>query len=174
MPEEPITFEFIRKTHREEQKESKLSKIPENFYIKAKEYLEQKRKLSAKQKNRMSSLEVKNVERLLEDIYNRRETKITNHAIMTARIDIAPENLIEEEKKLFEIIVDSLKKQRERILNSILKKSKESFETVTFKEDVEEFMGINLKKYGPYKKGDKAKIPKENADLLIRAGKAQR
>ncbi len=31
MPEEPITFEFIRKIQREEMSEPKLSKIPERF-----------------------------------------------------------------------------------------------------------------------------------------------
>jgi len=175
MPEEPITFEFIRKIQREEQREPRLSKIPEDFYQKAKTYLDQKRKLSAKQKNRMSTLEVKNVERLLEDIFNRRETKIVNHAIITSRIEIPPENLIEEEKEFFQSIVDSLRSQRERVLNTLLKKSKEEeFEKIKFIDDVEEFIGVNLKKYGAYKKGDEAKIPKENAQLLIRVGKAKK
>ncbi len=175
MPEEPITFEFIRKIHREEQREPRFSKIPEDFYQKAKTYLDQKRKLSAKQKNRMSTLEVRNVERLLEDIFNRRETKIMNHAIITSRTGIPPENLIEEEKEFFQTIADTLGSQRERVLNTLLKKSKEEeFEKIKFKEDVEEFIGVDLKKYGPYKKGDETKIPKENAKLLIRVGKAKK
>jgi len=175
MPEEPITFEFIRRVQREEQIETKLSKIPKNFYQKAKEYLEQKRKLSGKQKDRMSTLEMKNVERLLEDIYNRRETKIVNHAIITARTDIPPENLIEEEKEFFQAIADVLRSQRERVLNTLLKKSKEEdFEKIKFIDEVEEFVGIDLKKYGPYKEGDEARIPKENAKLLIKVDKAKK
>ena len=125
MPEEPITFEFIRKVQREEQGEARLSKLPEDFYQMAKVYLEQKKKLSIKQKDRLSTFEVKNVERLLEDIFNRRETKIVNHAIITARTDIAPENLFEHEKEFFQAIVDILNSQRERVLNTLLKKSKE-------------------------------------------------
>jgi DNA replication factor GINS len=172
MPEEPITFEFIRKIQREEQRESKLTKIPEDFYQKAKTYLEEKRKLSEKKKDKLTSVEVRNVERLLEDIYNRRETKLVNHAIITARTDIPPQNLIEEEKEFFEAIVNILKSQRERVLNKLLKKTKEEdLETVEFTDDVEEFVGVDLKSYGPFKKGEKARIPKENAQLLRKAKK---
>jgi len=44
---------------------------------------------------------------------------------------------------------------------------------VIFKEDVEEFLGIDEKTYGPFKKGEKALIPKENAEILIRRGVAE-
>jgi DNA replication initiation complex subunit (GINS family) len=176
MPEEPITFEFIRKVHREEQREPKLSRIPKDFYEKAKNYLEQKRKLSLKKKDKLDSLEVKNVERLLKDIFNRRETKIVTHAIITARTDIPPPNLIEEEKEFFEAMVNTLKGERDRVLNLLFKKTKElqDFEKVEFKENVKEFVGVDLKKYGPFKKGKKANIPKENAKLLIKMKKAKR
>jgi len=175
MPEEPITFEFIRRIQREEQKEPKLSKIPGDFYQKAKAYLEEKIKLSEKRKDKLASIEVKNVERLLEDIFNRRETKIVNHAIITTRTDIPPQNLIEDEEEFFEVVVNSLKTQRERVLNTLLKKTKEEdFEKIKFTDDVEEFVGTDLKKYGPFKKGDKAKIPKENAQLLVKAKKAKK
>lgn len=175
MPEEPITFEFIRRTQREEQREPKLSKIPEDFYHKARVYLEGKRKLSEKRKDKLTSIEAKNIERLLEDIFNRRETKILNHAIITTRTDIPPQNLIEDEKEFFESTVNMLRVQRERVLNTLLKKTKEEdFEMIKFIEDVDEFVGIDLKKYGPFKKGDKAKIPRENAQLLKKAKKAKK
>jgi len=168
MPEEPITFEFIRKIQREEQRESILSKIPEDFYQKAKTYLDQKRKLSEKQKDRKVSLELKNIERLLEDIFNRRETKMLDHAIITVRTDIPPQNLIEEEKEFFESSVNMLRTQRQRVLNTLLKKTKEieEFKRVKFLEDVDEFVGVDVKKYGPFKKGDKTNLPTENVKVL--------
>lgn len=175
MPEEPITFEFIRKIQREEQREPKLSKLPEDFYQKAKNYLEQKRKLYEKKGDKDIALEVRNAERLLEDIFNRRETKIITHAIITARTDIPPPNLLSQEKEIFEAMVEMIRKQRERVLNTLLKKSKEEkLEEVVFMEDVPEFIGADMKSYGPFKKGEKAKIPRENAMLLIDAKKARR
>jgi DNA replication factor GINS len=178
MPEEPITFEFIRKVQRDEQGEPKLSKIPEDFYQKAKEYLNQKRKLAEKHTDRNISLEAKNVEMLLEDIYNRRETKIVNHAIITARTGIPPQNLIVEEKEFFEIVANIFQKQRDRVLSLLFKKTKEKekeqFDTVTFKEDIEEFVGVDLQKYGPFKKGDTGRLPKENAELFIEKNLAKK
>jgi len=169
MPEEPITFEFIRKIQKEEQRESRLSKIPEDFYQKAKTYLDQKRKLSEKQKDRKVSLELKNIERLLEDIFNRRETKMFDHAIITVRTDIPPQNLIEEEKEFFESSVNMLRTQRQRVLNTLLKKTKEieEFKRVKFLQNMDEFIGVDLKKYGPFKKGEKVKLPTENVNVLI-------
>jgi DNA replication factor GINS len=174
MPEEPITFEFIRKIQRDEHREERLSQIPSDFYEKARAYLEQKKKLAERQKDRNTNIEVRNIEGLLEDIYNRRETKLLNYAILTIRTGLPPQNLIDEEKPLFEALVDTLSKQRERVLNMIFKKSKEKveFNTVKFLEDVEEFIGIDLKKYGPFKEGDVSKIPKDNAELLEKMKKA--
>jgi len=176
MPEEPITFEFIRKIQREEMVEPRLSKIPEDFYQKAKNYLEQKRNIAEKKKDKLASLEVKNVERLLEDIFNRRETKLFSHAIITVRTDISPQNLIEDEKEFFESAVDMLNTQRERVLNLLFKKTKlkQEFKKIKFNEDIEEFVGVDLKKYGPFKKGDVADIPNDNANLLIKMKKAKR
>jgi DNA replication initiation complex subunit (GINS family) len=42
-------------------------------------------------------LETKNVKRLVEDIFNRRERKILNAAIVSARTNIQPENLTEKD-----------------------------------------------------------------------------
>ncbi len=176
MPEEPITFEFIRKIQRQEMTEPKLSQIPEDFYQKAKDYLEHKRSIAEKKKDKLESLEVKNVERLLEDIFNRRETKMISNALMTARTGMIAQNLIEDEKEFYESAVHMMKSQRERVLNLLFKKTKEikEFEKIEFIDDVDEFVGIDLKKYGPFNKGDTADIPVENAKLLIKMEKVKR
>ena len=155
--------------------EPKLSKIPEDFYQKAKNYLEQKKNIAEKKEDKLSEREIKNVERLLEDIFNRRETKMLNHALITVRTDIPPQNLIKEEEEFFESAVNMLRTQRERVLNLLFKKTKlkQDFEKIEFKDDVEEFVGVDLNKYGPFKKGDVADVPKDNAKLLIKMKKAK-
>ena len=168
MVEETITFELIRKIQREEQRIPKLTKMPDNFYQNASAYLHQKRRLEENE-DRKTALEVKNIERLIEDIFNRRERKILNQALMSARTNIPPENLTEEERIFFEVIDQSLKERRKNILNTMLK-SIEKMETanlIIFKEDAPEFVGSDLKSYGPFKKGDIAKLPEENMKVLI-------
>lgn len=165
MPE-TITFELIRKIQREEQVEHKLTKLPENFFENVKSYLQQKRKLLEKGDKKIA-LELKNIERLVEDIFNRRERKIVNQAIVTARTSIPPENLTEEEKEFFENLVNSIKERR-KILDSLLAPPKEELVSlVVFKQDVPEFVGSDEKVYGPFKKGDIAKLPEENMKILI-------
>lgn len=169
---ETITFELIRKIQREEQRTPKLTELPEGFYKNVKSYLERKKSAT----NRKVVLEAKNVERLVEDIFNRRERKVFNLSIITARTGIPPENLTEEENGFFESIVTMLKKRRSDIIDKILKKDvgeKETETLVIFNEDVPEFMGSDMKTYGPFKKGDISKLPEENMSIMIEKGVAK-
>jgi DNA replication factor GINS len=174
MVEETITFELIRKIQREEERSPKLSRLPENFYQNVKNYLQQKRKILEKMEDRKVSIELKNIERLVEDIFNRRERKIVTQAINSARVGLAVENLTEEEKEFFERVMGIVKERREKILKELLEKEeKEIVSMVVFKEAVPEFLGADLKTYGPFEKGDIAKLPEENAKILIEKGLAE-
>ncbi len=170
MPEEMITFELIRKIQRDEQNNPKLTKLPENFYEKVNAYLQQKRKTD----ERRSGLELKNIERLVEDIFNRRERKILNLVLISARTEIPPENLIDEEKQLFESVVNLIKERRENTLNKLLEGKKEEMEAmIVFREEVPQFVGSDMNSYGPFKKGDIAKLPQENMKIMIEQGVAE-
>src|SRR3989338_8869135 len=106
MPEEEaVTFEYIREIQRAEQKNTSLTKIPEDLYDKVKTYVREKKKLAQKKKDKNMSTELRNIQRILEDIFNRRETKIMNHAVIAVRTGSLPENLIEPEKEFFETVV---------------------------------------------------------------------
>ncbi|MEM5882817.1 MAG: hypothetical protein QXQ77_01075 [Candidatus Aenigmatarchaeota archaeon] len=168
MVEETITFEVIRKVQREEQNSPKLTKLPENFYQNLILYLQQKKKIA--EENRKVALELKNVKALIEDIFNRRERKIINQAIITVRTQIPPENLTEEEKEFFDILVKTIGERRKRILEQIFSEKKEEENLVVFKEDVPQFIGSDEKIYGPFKKGDIAKLPEENVRILKERG----
>jgi DNA replication factor GINS len=164
--QETITFELIRKIQREEQRLPKLTKLPENFFENVKAYLQQKRKLVEKGDKKVG-LELKNIERLVEDIFNRRERKILNQAIITARTNIPPENLTDKEKEFFGNLVNSIKERRKVELESLLSPKEELVSLVVFKQDLPEFVGADEKVYGPFKKGDIAKLPEENMKVLI-------
>jgi DNA replication factor GINS len=174
MPEETITFELIRRIQREEQRVPKLTKLPENFYQNISSYLQQKRRLEERE-DRKTALEVKNIERLIEDVFNRRERKILNQALISARTNIPPENLTEEEKVFFNVLINAIKERRTNILDTVLQAvgTEELASLIIFREDVPEFVGSDLKTYGPFKKGDIAKLPEENMKVLIERGIAE-
>ncbi|HDD71422.1 MAG TPA: DNA replication complex GINS family protein [Candidatus Aenigmarchaeota archaeon] len=172
MEEETITFELVRKIQREERDSPSLVKLPENFFEKVKNYLDQKRKLLEKKEDRKVALEVKNVERLVENIFDRRERKILNQALITVRTQIPPQNLTEEEKEFFEKVVEILKERRKKFFEKIFGRG-EGKKKVRFKADVPEFVGIDGEVYGPFKEGEEAEIPPENARVLTQKGLAE-
>lgn len=168
---EPISFELIRRIQREEQRVPKLTKLPEDFYISLSAYLEQKRNLK---EDRRTALEMKNIELLLEDIFNRRERKILNFAIIAARTGIPPENISMDEREFFDRIVAEIKGRRNDSLRKMLGDKKEELANlIVFKEDVPEFVALDEKTYGPFKKGDIAKLPEENMKMLVERGIAE-
>lgn len=169
MTDETITYELIRRMQREEQKLPKLSRLPENFFNAIAGYLSQKRSLMERD-SRKDFLEIKNVERLVEDMINRRERKIMNAAIVYARTKIQPENLLEEEKSFFNSMVALIKGRRDGLLDRIISSEEGGSNMVVFKEDLPEFVGTDTKLYGPYKKGDTANLPMENATVLLQKG----
>jgi DNA replication initiation complex subunit (GINS family) len=139
---ETITFELIRKIQREEQRVPKLTKLPPGFYNNVKSYLEKKRSVS----NRRVAIEAKSAERLVKDIFNRRERKVSNLSLIAARTNIPPENLTEEEQIFFDQIISVVKSRRENILSSILMESpEEKTDLIVFKEDVPAFVGADMK-----------------------------
>jgi len=171
MVEETITFELIRRIQREEQRSPKLVKLPENFYRNINSYLQQKKILIEKEEKNVG-VEIKNIERLIEDVYNRRERKILNLVLIFVRTNIKPENLIDEEKVLFDQLVELITHRRVEILSSVFE-FKSLQRTVVFKEGIPQFIGSDMKEYGPFKAGEEAVIPEENAKLLIEKGIAE-
>ena len=163
-----VTFEFIRKIQLEEQKSSQLAKLPEDFYEAVASYLEKKRSTSSE---RRDLLEIRNIERLIKNIFERRERKLLNAAIIKVRAGVDPVNLTKEEKDFFDKIVQLLKKRRELVLEPLLSpKRKEEDVLVVFKQDVPAFVGGDGKTYGPFKKGDIARLPEENRKILLDQG----
>lgn len=167
MSEETITFELIRKIQLDEQKASTLTRLPTNFFRAISNYLEQKKKLVTSD-DRKGTFEMKNIERLVEDIFNRRERKILNAAIIAARSGLPPENLSDDEKPFYNSIVALIKNRRLELLKSLLTGKSEEIRTIIiFKEDTPAFLGIDEQTYGPFKKGDTAKLPEENMKILL-------
>lgn len=160
MAEETITFELIRRIHMDEQRLPNLTKLPQNFFQSVLDYLNQKKQLELD--DRKNVLELRSIENMVQNIFDRRERKIINYAIIAARTGMPPENLAEEEKPFYKAALNLIKTRR-----SGLFKAPEKKPTVVFKEDMPEFLGIDEKNYGPFKKGDTAVLPEENMKILL-------
>ena len=106
-------------------------------------------------------------------MFNRRETKTLQQAVFATRTGIPVQNLTKNEEKFFRQLVELLKFHRSNTLNILTKKTKEREETklqkLKFIQDIPEFMGSDLKKYGPFKTGEEGEIPSENAELMVKS-----
>ena len=168
MPEETITFELIRRIHMDEQRAPGLTRLPPNFFQTVSDYMRQKKQLDLD--DRRTVLELRSVENMVQNIFDRRERKILNHAIISARTGLPPENLMEDEKTFYKSVLNLIKARRDDLKPPSRSETKP---IIVFKEDVPAFLGIDEKTYGPFKSGDTATLPEENMKILLERGVAE-
>ncbi len=179
-----ITYNDIYEASRKERYSEQLQPLPKNFIEEVANYLKEKREIASKEDDVFSDVIIKtkkqleNAMTLFKELMNWRRKKILNLVLIAAEVGISKQdfdNMLAVEKDLFEEImkcIDSSNKKMNELLNG--KKEKEMLnELICFKEDVEEFMGLDGENIGPFEKGQIANLPKEIAKILIDDGKAE-
>ena len=91
-------------------------------------------------------------------------------------------NLTDEEKYVFfgnrereqriNIILNMLFEGKSKTLEKIVSSINQNFVIIRFFDSMEQFVGVNMNKYGPYQKDDVAILPFENARSIIENNKA--
>lgn len=157
-----LTYESIRKILDEEKATGRLTNIPESFFIDALNYLDKKAKVAEEE------WKLDSARRRLQDIIELRERKIINSAVNSVKANVSVDNLTQEEKEFFNSLVALVKAFRQKLQKAMDTKEKE--EPIVLLQDIDEFVGANLKNYGPFKTGDMASVPKAVAELLVKKG----
>jgi len=165
-----LTYDAIRKTAKDEKESTKLVKLPEDFFSQVREYLNRKEEIS-KEKN--STWEVQSARRVLEDLLESRERKIVTLALYSVRSGMIPENLTPGESEFFETVKERIKQFRKKRSDVMEKGNGQGKKLVVIKEDLPEFVGLDLQTYGPYTEGDMATLPSESVKLLLEKGSAE-
>ena len=165
-----LTYEVIRRIMTDEKNATKLTALPEDFFKKAKAYLDNKAQISGSKED---AWELDSAKRLLQDLLEIRERKVITLALFFVRSGVTSENMTPEEEVFFDSIVNNIKQfQAER--KKVLEGEPEKRGFVAVLEDVPSFVGTDLKNYGPFKKGDVATLPEDNAKLLLEKNLARR
>jgi DNA replication initiation complex subunit (GINS family) len=164
-----LTYETIRKLVIEEKNSPKLIELPDNFFQDIKAYIENKAKVS---EGKEDVWELDNSKRMLQDLLDAREGKLVKLALIYVRAGVTPGKIMPEEKAFFDSLVENIRNFQDSRKETLGGQREES-ETVAILDEVPKFVGINMKTYGPLKKGDIARIPKENSQLLISKGLAR-
>ncbi|MAG79000.1 hypothetical protein CMI40_01340 [Candidatus Pacearchaeota archaeon] len=179
-----IVYNDIYEAARKERYSEQLQELPKKFIEEVSSYLKEKKEIASKEDDTFSDVIIKtkkqleNAMTLFKELILRRRKKILNLVLIAAETGISKkdfENMIDFEKDLFENLmkcIDESDKKLNQSLNKI-KEEEQKNKLITFKIDVEEFVGLNGEKMGPYEKGQIANIPKEIVKILTDDGKVE-
>lgn len=179
-----ITYNDIYEYSRKERYSEQLQPLPKNFIDEVAEYLKDKKEIAAKENDAFSDViiktkkQVENATTLFKELMLRRRKKLLNLVLIAAEIGISKQdfdNMLTFEKALFEEIMKCIDFSDKRLNENLNGKKEESVKNnlIVFKFNVEEFVGLEGDKFGPFEKGQIANLPKEIAKILIEDGKAE-
>lgn len=179
-----ITYEDIYDMARKERYSDQLQSLAKNFIEEVADYLKGKKEIISKEDNVFSDVIVKtkkqfeNAITLFKELMLRRRKKILNLVLIAAETGISKQdfkNLLVFEKALFKDLTKCIEVADKRF-NEVFNgegKGMQKDELIVFKENVEEFVGLNGEKMGPFSEGDSVEIAKEIAKILVDDGKAE-
>jgi len=203
-----ITYETLFELLKREKDMTDLQKLEPSFFDNFVEYLNEKKDMLNKDDALFSYDEKKKVEkqidnarRLIKEIYERREKKILNIALIKSRTKshvLDTSSLLDNEKKFLEEIERILNAYRENVIYNVMdgkplfqikhqeKEAREEIDAandageetkttklVRFLYSVPKFVGTELEEYGPFAEEDIANLPLEIVELLIGKGKVE-
>ena len=179
-----ITYNDLYEAARKERYSDQLQPLNKTFVSSVSKYLEEKKEIASRDDDGFTDLSLKtkkqleNAVTLFRELMVRRRKKILDLVLIAAETGISKrdfENMLSFEKELFEDIMNCIGVSDEK-LNRLLNGGKEESmnnQLVVFKTPVEEFMGIDGGKMGPFEKGEMANIPKVVSKILVDDGKAE-
>lgn len=162
-----MVYEELREAWKRERESATLQKLPEDFYEKVGIYTRRlnetiksldRRSLRA----RLLLEELKRVRFLLTRLLELRHGKLLKGA------KVAPSDLCKSEVELFKLL--KWKRDLEGLVDKILGGEGISKVLVRFLRPAPSFVGVDLKKYGPFKVGDVAYLPRKNVNILVKEG----
>lgn len=131
MAEVKITYETLFDLLRRERGRNDLQALDATFYVDVVSYMKEKKQTLSDAESGSSysvaeqekiKIQLKNVKKIIQELYETREKKILNLAMHKARTGsrlIDTSNMLGEEKKLFEESCEILKKYKEEIVGNL-------------------------------------------------------
>ncbi len=190
-----ITYETLFEILRREKFKEEIQKLPDNFIENTIKYLQEKQEILTSQQQKQSIFssestktqkQLENTKKLLKELYEKRESKIIQLALIASRIKEEQDlsNILPSEKILFFSIREVLDKAKNDLLINLLEAKnpqiKEieqvaqlTLKMVKFINPLPQFLGTDQKIYGPFIENDIANLPSEIAELLIKNKRAE-
>ncbi len=200
-----ITYESLFDILRSEKKNLMLQKLPRTFFDDVLKYMKQKYEFLFKNNTEdifvsadkeKGLRELNNLKAIVKEIIERRIKKVCDLAIIAVKTKSQSsdvENMLDEEKLLFENFLSHLKNYHSGVIENLMMFSKvnynpeyvkkneaqkteseeEKFLMIRILNPVPKFIGPDLKIYGPFIEDDIVKLPKRIAEVLIKKKRAE-
>lgn len=158
-----LTYDSLRKIVTEERSSNAFVKLPDNFLEQASAYIEMK------EKGQEAQWEIDSAKRFFKDLLEIRERKLLLAASYAVHSGARPDHLLASELSLFNEVVALLKASKKQETGEKPKEKKKATNSTTIEmlQDLPEFVGSDLKTYGPLKTGEHARLPNDVSALLI-------
>lgn len=197
-----ITYETLYEVLRLEKYRGELQKLDESFFEKLTKYLEEKKSilLSSETKDSVfasqaiekTRKQIENIQKMIKELYEKRESKIVQMALFASRMDSKVTEvsaLLKDEREMYDNIVEQLNCFRAGILYNLMNAKKPKIvkpksikieempqdgnKLVRFVQAVPQFMGEDMKVYGPFEAEDIANLPAAISEVLIKNNKVE-
>lgn len=201
MGEVIITYDTLSELLRREKFRKELQKLEPTFFSDVIKYLGDKEAIIESQQTKTSLFssetektrkQLQNIRKILKELYEKRESKIIELALFSARLNKKEENLsamMPEEVKIYNQLFDSLSFFRESILNNLINKQlpdvniekpkglkskkKEEKILVRVKQPIPKFLGPNMQVYGPFEEEDLINLDEGIAQVLLNKNRVE-
>lgn len=201
MSEVIITYENLYEILRREKFRTEIQKLDKTFYSDVLKYLNEKEAILESQSKKDSvfaSAEVektrtqlKNIRKILKELYEKRESKIIQASLFASRSNMAQDTsmLLPEEQAFFNELLDIFSNFKNNILMKLLQnqlptikkpeqkdlKTPDKTDTlaITILENIPEFVGPDMENYGPFEKGETIHIKPKIAKMLVNTKQAE-
>lgn len=167
-----IDYDELRRIHRLEKNTSKLVEVDDDFIDSLQTFVDDEKKKYLSSLKNLSSGEVRefsNLKRVVEDIFQMREKKLLNKALIAAHTKEAEvEKMSTQERDTFKKLLKVLEEHYDLFI-SLFGEQAAKQELVSLKvlKDVPTFVGTDMKEYGPFSEGQNVQLPQKIAKLFL-------
>ncbi len=197
MTDAVITYDRLYELLRLEKTKPEIQPLDPLLYAQIVRYVSEKKAILASQEKKESIFasssvaktrrQLEQVHKILRDLYEKREHKILQLALLSSRQETALPGvrlLLKEERELYEHLVSLFDAYRHGVLGNLLQcslpavsyggavASSSEVVLIRFLHAVPAFVGVDESVYGPFVASDIASLPKELTDVLIKRGRA--
>lgn len=172
------TLEYVKRYLDLEASSDELHQLPADFYLKVAQYSQRLRRTTVSGNSEaVIRLVARQTEMLNSMVRQLLALRVEKGAKQEAFVKLLPEERYVCSAKLrsarrFDIFVDAVSSGQPSFIEYTNKRESARSTPVRFVKHVDEIIGADLRRYGPFESNDVASIPSSTADVLIAAGSA--